>query len=153
MARAALIPRAAVAALIIGCLASAGCGQVSAKQARIEASSVSSTASEGATIASEYGRGRLGATFARVQLQKLASDAGAPASALGTGPAVPGVGQLAATTQSLALDSQRILNQLAARGEHDAARRAATIRLAGIAEQAGDLADQAEAIELAGERD
>lgn len=128
-------------------LSASGCGSVGPKQIRIESSAVSSTATEGETIASEFGRGRLGLTYAREQMQVLAKAAGGPADALGKS-AVSGPGRLlAAETQALALESQRRMNDLT---EHldDRARRALdSERLGEIATRATEIADRAEAFE------
>jgi hypothetical protein len=146
--RAFTADRGAVLLVAIGfVIGVTGCGQVGAKQVRIESSSVASTATEGATIASELGRGRLPSTFARVQFKKLAASASGPADALGKSAPSNASRAMAADTQALALESQGRLNDLA---EHasDAARREANYkRLTEIADRASNISERAEAIE------
>lgn len=142
----------ALALLVAGAIF-CGCGQVTPKQVRIESSSIASTATEGQTLASEYGKERLGWTFARTQLQNLSAQASGPATALAAGPAAPGVAALAASAQATALDVARELNRLAARGRVDPIREHAEHELARLSQQASEIADRAEAIELDEGRD
>jgi methyl-accepting chemotaxis protein len=134
---------------ILGCCAPAlvGCGQVGPKQVRVESSAVASTATEGAAIAREFGRGRIPLTFARVQLKKLASNASGPADALGKTAPASGSAGLAANTQALALESQRRLNDLSQHITDLTRRNANYERLTEIAKQASSISDRAEAIE------
>jgi hypothetical protein len=143
--RGTVVPLLAAAAVLA--IVASGCGPVDAKQVRIESSAVSSTATESATVASEFGRGRLNATFARQQLKVLAKTASAPAVALGASPAPPPVSQLAADTQALALESQRRINDLTERLDDGVRRKLDTARLTSIAAEASAISDRAESVE------
>jgi hypothetical protein len=134
----------ALAAIALG-----GCGQVSPKQVRIESSALQSSATEAATVASELGKDRLPGTYAHVQFQKLAAQAGGPAASLGAGPAAPGVALLSAETQRLSLDAQREINSLAARQDYPFERAASRHRLNAIANRASEISSEAEAMERA----
>jgi hypothetical protein len=137
------------AVLLLGCAALllTGCGQVGPKEVRVESSAVASTATEGATVASEFGRGRLAPTFAKQQLRTLSSSASSPADSLGKSAPVDGSAILAARTQALALESQRRLNDLAEHLDQGARRAADSRRLLQISREASTISDQAEAIE------
>jgi hypothetical protein len=142
--------RARCLGLALGCgilFAGAGCGQVGPKQVRLESSSVASTATEGATVASEVGRGRLGKTFAKSQLRTLAASASGPADALGKSAAASSVKGLAADTQALALESQRRINALVDDLDRPALRSSGSRRLMQIAKQATDISKHAESVE------